>query len=665
MNEVASTTWRMLAQRTGGRELPRGLDAAWDAAAGMAQKLLPRTPRYLRQADIVLGHEKHFAKMTAAKLREASSEFHEMFRLGRNTHADLLKAFALVREVASRQIGLKAYRVQVAGALALYAGSIVEMATGEGKTLAATMPATVAGWCGKGCHVITVNDYLANRDAEEMGPIYRFCGLRVKPIDQETPPPERREAYNSDITYCTNKEVTADYLRDRLAMGRLRGLSSALLAHIAEGNQSGTDRIVQRDLHYAIIDEADSVLIDEGVTPLIISGEAPNPEQVQAFQQGAAIAKQMEANVHYKINHKYREVNLTKAGKAFAAELGDELGGVWVGKRRSEEMIVQALTAREMFLLDKQYVIQEDKVVIVDDFTGRLMPDREWRDGLHQAVSAKEDVEIQPPKDTYARMSFQRFFRMYNRLSGMTGTAVEATGEFWQFYHTPVVVVPTNKPCIRKQLPTRVYPTQNEKWLALIEEIREAHKKGQPILVGTRSVRDSEKISIMLTELELEHEVLNAVRHAEEAQIVAQAGQEGRITVATNMAGRGTDIKLGRGVEKLGGLYVMATDRQESGRIDRQLAGRSGRMGDPGMARMFLSLEDDLPIRYATKTAEFLRKRHPHREGPPRNISGPMTRRMFNRAQKRAEHTAFKQRRAVLRTDHWLDEYLGFAGIER
>ena len=335
MNEVASTTWRMLAQRTGGRQLPRGLDAAWDTAAGMAQKLFPRTARYLRQAEVVLSHEKHFAKMTAAKLREAAGEFHDVFRLGRNTHADLLRAFALVREVAARQIGLKAYKVQIAGALAIYAGSIVEMATGEGKTLSATMPATVAGWCGKGCHVITVNDYLANRDAQEMSPIYKFCGLRVKPIDQETPPPQRREAYNADITYCTNKEVTADYLRDRLAMGRLRGLSSALLAHIADGNQSGTDRIVQRDLNYAIIDEADSVLIDEGVTPLIISGDAPNAEQVQAFQQGADMARKMEAGVHFKINHKYREVNLTKAGKAYAAELSSQLGGIWAGARRS------------------------------------------------------------------------------------------------------------------------------------------------------------------------------------------------------------------------------------------------------------------------------------------------------------------------------------------
>ncbi|MBL7219468.1 MAG: hypothetical protein ISS69_05100 [Phycisphaerae bacterium] len=665
MSEVASTTWRMLAQRTGGRELPRGLDAAWDAAAGMAQRLLPRTARFLRRADVVLDHEEHFATMTAAKLRAAGEEFHDIFRLGRNTSEDLLRAFAMIREVAARQIGLKAYRVQVAGALALHAGCIVEMATGEGKTLAATMPATVAGWCGKGCHVITVNDYLAKRDAEEMGQIYRFCGLKVDYIDQETPPPKRREAYHANITYCTNKEVTADYLRDRLAMGRLRGLSSSLLAHIADGNQSGTDRVVQRGLNYAIIDEADSVLVDEGVTPLIISGQAPNAEQVQAFQQAAGIAGQMLGDVHYRVNHKYREVNLTKAGKTFAAELTSQLGGIWAGQRRTEELIVQALTAREMFLLDKQYVIQDDKVVIVDDFTGRLMPDREWRDGLHQAVSAKENVEVQPPKDTYARMSFQRFFRMYRRLSGMTGTAVEASGEFWQFYHTPVVVVPTNKPCIRKQLPSRVYATQAAKWRAVIDEISRTHERGQPLLVGTRSVRDSEKISVMLTELGLEHVVLNAVRHAEEAQIVAQAGQPGRITVATNMAGRGTDIKLGRGVADLGGLYVLATDRQESGRIDRQLAGRAGRMGDPGMACRFVSLEDDLPKRYAIKMARFLRKRHRGGDETPRDIAGPLTRRLFNRAQRRAEHTAFKQRRAVLRTDHWLDEYLGFAGIER
>jgi len=654
----------MLSQRTSGRELPRGLDAAWDAAAGIAQRVLPRTSVFLRQARTVLSYDKHFAKMSSAKLRECATEFHDKFRLGRDSHNDLLRAFALVREVATREIDLKAYKVQVAGALALHSGCITEMATGEGKTLAATMPGTIAGWCGKGCHVITVNDYLARRDAEEMGPIYRFCGLNVKHIEQETPPDLRREAYHADITYCTNKEVTADFLRDRLAMGRLRGLSSALLAHVAEGTQSGTDRIVQRGLNYAIVDEADSVLIDEGVTPLIISGEAPNPEQVEAFQQAARVAAQMQAGEHYRVNPKYREVDLTDDGKELLAELTADLGGVWGGRRRSEEMITQALSARELFLRDKQYVIQEEKVVIVDDFTGRLMPDREWRDGLHQAVSAKEAVEVQPPKDTYARMSFQRFFRMYRRLAGMTGTAVEASGEFWQIYHRPVVVIPTYRPCIRKRLPTRVYPAQAGKWQAVVDEIRRIHEAGQPTLVGTRSVRDSEKISVMLTELGLEHQVLNAVRHAEEAQIVAQAGQGGRITVATNMAGRGTDIKLGRGVAELGGLYVLATDRQESGRIDRQLAGRSGRMGDPGLVCTFVSLEDDLPKRYAPRMSGFLRKRFSGNKGV-RNIAGPLIRRVFNRAQKRAERAAFKQRRAVLRTDHWLDEYLGFAGIER
>jgi len=654
----------MLAQRTSGRELPRGLDAAWDAAAGMAQRVLPRTAAFLRQAAAVLKYDKEFAALPDARLRESAAEFHDKFRLGRETHDDLLRAFALVREIAFRQIGLKAYKVQVAGALALDAGCIAEMATGEGKTLAATMPATIAGWRGKGCHVITVNDYLAHRDAEEMGPIYRFCGLNVRHIEQETPPDQRREAYHADITYCTNKEVTADFLRDRLAMGRLRGLSSALLAHIAEGTQSGTDRIVQRGLNYAIIDEADSVLIDEGVTPLIISGEAPNPEQVQAFQQAAWVASQMREGTHYRVNPKFREVDLTDAGKELAGELTADLGGVWAGRRRSEELVTQAVTARELFLCDKQYVIQEDKVVIVDDFTGRLMPDREWRDGLHQAVSAKEDVEVQPPKDTYARMSFQRFFRMYRRLAGMTGTAVEASGEFWQIYHLPVTVIPTYRPCIRKRLGTRVYATQEGKWKAVVDEIQRTHEAGQPILVGTRSVRDSERISVMLFELGLEHQVLNAVRHAEEAQIVAGAGQGGRITVATNMAGRGTDIKLGRGVADLGGLYVLATDRQESARIDRQLAGRSGRMGDPGLVCTFVSLEDDLPKRYAPRMSAFLRKRHAVGKGE-RNIGGPLTRRVFDRAQKRAQRAAFRQRRAVLRTDHWLDEYLGFAGIER
>ena len=661
MSGVPSTTWRMLAYRPRGSELPKGLDGVWDAAAGILRKLEPRRARFLRMADQVLQHEKSCAEAPDSRLREEGQLLRERFLRGRDTRAELYRAFAIVREVAFRQIGEKHFKVQIAGALALDAGCIAEMATGEGKTLTATLSATVAGWRGRGCHVITVNDYLAKRDAEWMGKIYGFFGLTTASIEQKMPPPDRRRAYRADITYCTNTEVTADFLRDRLALGPLRGLPTALLMKIAQGAGSGTDRMVMRGLPHAIIDEADSVLIDEAVTPLIISGDAPNAEQVEAFQQAADMVPEFVAGRDYRVNHRYREVDLTAAGKRKLEELAEKLGGVWAGKRRQEELVVQALTARELFLLDKQYIIDDGKIVIVDEFTGRLMPDRTWRDGLHQAIEAKETLDVNPPKDTYARISFQRFFRLYRKLSGMTGTAAEAWREFWQIYHLPTVVIPTNRPCIRTYRPDRVFATQEAKWKAVVGEIQRLHATGRPVLVGTRSVRASELLSSMLQAEGLDHAVLNAVRHAEEAQIVAGAGQPARITVATNMAGRGTDIKLGRGVADLGGLYVLATERHESGRIDRQLYGRSARQGDPGSASAIVCLEDELPLRYSPHVTKTLQRRYGSAE---REISSRLTRRLFDVSQRKAEKLALRQRKGVLRTDDWLDEYLGFAGSE-
>jgi len=652
----------MLTLRGSSPDLPRGLDAAWDTLAGLGKRVTVRTAMYLARARRVLAHEKLYAEMTDAALRETAAEFRVTFRRGRDTPEDLERAFALVREVAARHIGEKPFLVQVAGALALEAGCVAEMATGEGKTLTATMPATIAGWRGRGCHVITVNDYLAGRDAAWMGKIYTYCGLTVSHVDHDKDPPARRAAYQADITYGTNKEITADFLRDQLALGRLRSLPQALLAKIAEGTGSGTDRLVQRGLDYAIVDEADSVLIDEAVTPLIISGDAPNPEQVDAFAEAADIALQLDPTSHYTVNERYREVELTEAGKDRLAEMTAALGSVWQGRRRAEELVVQALTAREMYLRDKQYVVQDGKIIIVDEFTGRLMHDREWRDGLHQAVEAKEGIEVNPPKDTYARISFQRFFRLYRRLSGMTGTAAEARREFWQIYHLPVVVVPTNRPCIRTRRRDLIFAHDQAKWNAVADSCFRMHQAGRPILIGTRSVRASEHLSTLLSRKGLDHQVLNAVRHAEEAQIVAAAGQRRKITVATNMAGRGTDIKLGKGVAEAGGLHVILTERHEAGRIDRQLVGRCARQGDPGSTQAFVSLEDELARRHAPHMSAALRRRYGHRD---ETIDSALARRLFNRAQRRAERAALRQRKGVLQTDRWLDEYLGFAGAER
>jgi preprotein translocase subunit SecA len=662
MTAVPSATWRMLRQGTSSKRLPKSLDALWDAGAGAIVRLTPRLGRCMRRAMAVVALEKEFAARSDAALREETEAVRALFRRERQTPPHIIRAFAIVREAARRQLGLVPFPVQLAGAFALEDGAIAEMATGEGKTLSATLPATTAGWRGRGCHVITVNDYLARRDARWMSPLYRFCGLTVAHVEQEMTPPQRRQAYTADITYCTNKEVTADFLRDRLALRGVGGLTPVLLAGMLWGGSRGVDRLVQRGLECAIVDEADSVLIDEAVTPLIISGDAPNQEQVEAFRQAADLASKLTEKADFRVNNRFREVDLTADGKRRAEELSRELGGLWAAARRREELVVQALTARLLYQRDKQYIVDKEKVVIVDEFTGRLMPDREWRDGLHQAVQARESLPVEPPKDTYARISFQRFFRLYRRLSGMTGTAKEGWSEFWQIYHRPVVVIPTNRPCRRQMLPDAVYATQEAKWRAIAAETQRLHKIGAPVLVGTRSVRDSEHLNDLLRSRGLEPQVLNAVRHAEEAAVVARAGQPGAITVATNMAGRGTDIVLGRGMAELGGLHVIASERHESGRVDRQLFGRCARQGDPGVAQAIVSLEDELVARHAPRWTALIKKRSGHADRP---ITSRSTGLLFAHAQSKAQRLALSHRKGVLNTDDWLDDYLGFAGGEK
>jgi preprotein translocase subunit SecA len=369
----------------------------------------------------------------------------------------------------------------------------------------------------------------------------------------------------------------------------------------------------------------------------------------------------LEVKSDYRVDARYQEVELTEGGRKHLGQLTMSLGGLWRGARRSQELVVKALTAKELYRRDHQYVVEDGKVVIVDEFTGRLMPDRQWRDGLHQAVEAKEQIEVTPPKETYARVSFQRFFRTYGKLAGMTGTAREATAEFWQIYHRPVVVIPTNHPCIRQYLPDLVFANDAAKWQEIVAQIVRVHATGRPILVGTRSVRASESLSGLLAQAGLEHRVLNAVHHREEADIVRQAGQSGWITVATNMAGRGTDIKLGPGIAQLGGLHVIATERNESGRIDRQLFGRGARQGDPGSAQVIVSLEDEFVSRYAGSLMRPLKRRQ---GSDGNNISSLLIRATFHYAQWRADRLALRRRKAVIKSDHWLDEHLSFAGKE-
>ncbi len=651
MTTVPSLTWRMLSQPVQRRPLAKGFDVVWERGLGIAQRIRRRRSHFLHRARGIVATESEFTTLSDARLRETCDDLHALFRRSREMPADIDRAFAVIREVAFRQLGQRAFAVQVAGALAVDAGCVIEMATGEGKTLVAAIAAVAAGWRGRGCHVITVNDYLAERDADWMKGIYAFSGLRVACVKQDTPPPERRQAYLADVTYCTNKEAAADFLRDSLILGRRRSLTDVLVGNIVD-RRNRSLQLAHRGLHCAIVDEADSVLLDEAVTPLIISGDAPNAEQVESFAQAAELATELNAGEHYRVNHRFRDIELNETGRTLLAKHAVPLGGIWRSTRRREELVNQALQARELFLCDQQYVIQEGKIVIVDESTGRLMPDRTWRDGLHQAVEAKELLTINPPKSTFARISFQRFFRMYGKLAGLTGTGVEGRAEFWRVYNLPVVRIPTNRPIRRRKLPDRCFTTADTKWTAIVNEIRDVHATGKPILIGTRSVGDSEHLSARLTVEDLPHRILNAVRVSEEAQIIAEAGARGAITVATNMAGRGTDIKLGRGVSELGGLHVIATERHSAGRIDRQLYGRAGRQGDPGSAIAFVSLEDELIQRHAsgfTRIAKTI----------PANETGQTW--IFDRAQTRAERQAFAQRRAVLQTDDWLDEFLGFA----
>lgn len=657
---VPSAIWRMLESDIKDPPLPQGMDGLFHWGQGQASQMLPRRWHYGVQTHRVLRLEKKYHDLAEAKLREAALELRETFRLGRDRPRDLIRAFAVIREVADRQLGERHYPVQLMGGFALCGGTVAEMATGEGKTLTATLATTVAGWRGRGCHVLTVNDYLAQRDAEWMGKIYRFCGLRVGALDQEMKPPDRRQAYDADITYGTNKEVTADFLRDLLIRGTQCTAEAILLDSILGRGSSAMDRIVQRGLAYAIVDEADSVLIDEAVTPLIISGPAPNSEQLAAYDRAADLARQLDRGAHYAVNRRDQQIEWTLQGHEQLAALCCDDRGLWQGERRREELVTKALIAKELYVKDKQYVIDEGKVVIVDDFTGRLMPDRSWRDGLHQAVEAKEELDVTEPKDTYARISFQRFFRLYPRLCGMTGTGLEAAPEFWQLYNVPVVVIPRNKPCRREEYPDRVFAHEEAKWRAILSDIIRVHRTGRPILVGTRSIRSSEHLSQLLQARKLGHQVLNAVRHREEAHVIAEAGQAGRITVATNMAGRGTDIKLGRDVSALGGLHVIAAERNESTRVDRQLFGRCARQGDPGSARAIVALDDELVVRYGGAGIGTLRRGR--RSRSKRDLHSRLTTSVFKGAQRKAQGLARQRRKMVMQTDNWLEEHLGFAG---
>lgn len=546
--------------------------------------------------------------------------------------AFIAEAFAVVREAAKREIGMRHFDVQLMGAAVLHRGTIAEMATGEGKTLVATMPLYLNALAGRGAHLVTVNDYLARRDRHWMGPVYESLGLSVGLIQHDMAPADRKEAYGADITYGTNNEYGFDYLRDNMVVRK--------------------DHMVQRDLHFAIIDEVDSILIDEARTPLIISGPAEMSTDI--YFKMSKIASKLVPGEDYEVEEKSHSVSVTEPGVAKAEKL---LGVENLYSPENKHLIdhlVPALRARELFKKDVHYMIKDGQVVIVDEFTGRLMPGRRWSDGLHQAVEAKEGVKIERENQTLATITFQNYFKLYDKIAGMTGTAETEAGEFHEIYDLEVVVVPPNMKLHRISHPDVIYKTEEEKYSAVVDEVGNMNSEGRPVLVGTISIEKSERLSKELGRAGIAHNVLNARYHETEAEIVARAGAGGAVTIATNMAGRGTDIVLGEGVADKGGLHIIATERHEARRIDNQLRGRAGRQGDPGSSRFYLSLEDDLMRIFASDKISGIMDRVGWEKGAPLE-HGWLTR-IIESAQKKVESHNFDMRKQLLEFDNVMNQ---------
>ena len=540
-----------------------------------------RHPRYWSYIRKINEQAEGLDDLTNIELRDCVDELRRRLYSEGLEDELIARSFALIRVAASRMVGMRHHDVQLFGGWVMLSGKIAEMETGEGKTLAATLPAATAALAGIPVHIVTVNDFLVTRDADWMGPVYRFLGLSVGTITEEKNARERQKAYACDITYCTNKQLVFDYLKDRLLLGQ----ESRPLHLKVEGlyaDRPRTSRLLLKGLCFAIVDEADSALVDEARTPLIISNAVNTSEQGDIYKDAINIARKLNPTRDYRIRQRDRHVELSELGKALVKRLTRALGGAWSGVRGREGLVKQALSALHLFHLDKHYLIQDDSIQIVDEYTGRVMPDRSWEHGLHQMIEAKEGCPISVQQETLARISYQKFFRRYLRLSGMTGTCREVARELWSVYRLNVVTVPTNRPSRRRAVPHRVYLTEDLKWNAIVDCVRDLYQRGNPVLIGTRTVAKSDHLSRLLTGFGIEHKVLNARQDREEAEIIAQAGQVGRITVATNMAGRGTDIVLAEGVAEKGGLYVLATERHDARRIDRQLFGRGGRQGDQG-----------------------------------------------------------------------------------
>jgi preprotein translocase subunit SecA len=571
-----------------------------------------------RRAEAVVQAAGALSRHSEAAFDEAVADARARIGILRGDPGAVEAVYAVAHEAIRRELGLSLFVEQVMGALAMAKGCCAEMATGEGKTVTAILPAALEGWSGRGVHVVTVNDYLARRDAHTTGAAYKRLGLTVGVIQDQSTNPQRRAAYACSVTYAADKQVIFDFLRDRLVsplQPRMAGLVLEQLEAmdgLSPSQRAGpwapegsrwSDLVVQRGLNAAIVDEADSVLIDEAITPAIIGQDVPGAgaDQHAHYRLAAKIAAEMEPGSDYHADARMRRVHLTERGREKLARAATELPPFWAGPRRREELIVQALTARALYHANDDYIVREGKIVIVDKSTGRILDGRQWQLGVHQAIEAKENAEITDERRTTARISYQRFFQRYARLCGMTGTGWEVSEELWRYYRLPVVKIPTHKPVVRTLAPDHVFLTEGAKFARVAARVAEFHAQGRPVLVGTRSVIASERLGGLLGTLGVPCRILNATREKEEADIIAQAGQVGAVTVATNMAGRGTDILLSERTRALGGLVVIATERHDEARVDRQLFGRAGRQGDPGHAEVYTSLEDLLIVQHGLK----------------------------------------------------------------
>lgn len=644
------------------------LDRLGDAVVGrIARRLRARPQRVRAIVRQVQPFEAEMRALDADGLRETARELTRQLRREGLKDALVAHAFALVRETSDRILGMRHFDTQLIGGWVLLQGMVAEMETGEGKTLTATLPACTAALAGQPVHVITVNDYLVERDHALMRPVYAALGISSAAVTSDMTHAQRQLAYACDVVYCTNKTVVFDYLRDRIVLGAQADSLHLKLEKIYGGGESAGEggqptrvsRLLLRGLSYAIVDEADSVLADEAGTPLIISAEVSSPGEAQLAAQAIALARQLVEGEHFDVIAGERRIEMRESGHRQAIELSASLGGVWALTLRREELVSQALTALHLFARDEQYLLRDGKIQVIDEFTGRVMADRSWGQGLHQLIEVKEGCEVTARREPLARISYQRFFRRYRLLSGMSGTASEVAGELGGIYGLAVVKVPTHRPSRRRTLADRVVETDAQKWDAVMARVLQHHGRGAPVLVGTRSVVSSETLAALLAARGIGHQVLNARQDSAEAEVIAEAGQCGRITIATNMAGRGTDIKIAPDAVALGGLHVILTERHEAGRIDRQIAGRCARQGDPGHVEAILSLQDALVA--------------PHAHGMPgmavRRLAAAWSARKdtiyarwMRRLQRRTERLQSRMRKGLLKSDRQMGDILSFSG---